>query len=136
MESKPHTAEIINTVSSVWIVMASYKESVPSQGKDVQQVWQAEPFARMCLTGQKTAPTGHSKPKRRAPNRSAQVNTVSTTLAQDEQESSSDDEYIYTLGHKPGKMQVPETNVEINGIKMKIMIDTGASTDIIDETAF
>ena len=31
-------------------------------------------------------------------------------------------------------MQVPEiTNVEINGIKMKMLIDTGASTDIIDE---
>ena len=33
-------------------------------------------------------------------------------------------------------MRVPETNVEIDGVKMKMMIDTGASTDIIDEIAF
>ena len=33
-------------------------------------------------------------------------------------------------------MQVPETNVEIDEVAMKMMIDIGASTDIIDETAF
>ena len=55
---------------------------------------------------------------------------------EDDNDSSSDDEYIYTLGHQPGTVRVPETNVEINGVMMKMMIDTGASTDIIDETAF
>ena len=30
-------------------------------------------------------------------------------------------------------MQVPEINTKINGIQMKMLIDTGASTDIIDE---
>ena len=49
---------------------------------------------------------------------------------------SSDDDYIFTLGCEPGKMKVPETNVEINGVRMKMMIDTGASTDILDEAAF
>ena len=34
------------------------------------------------------------------------------------------------------RIRVPETNVEINGVTMKIMIDTGASSDIIDEAAF
>jgi len=33
-------------------------------------------------------------------------------------------------------MKVPETNVEINGVRIKMMIDTGASTDILDEAAF
>jgi len=33
-------------------------------------------------------------------------------------------------------MKVPETNVEINRVKMKMMIDTGASMDILDEAAF
>ena len=33
-------------------------------------------------------------------------------------------------------MKVPKTDVEINGVKMRMMIDTGASTDIVDEAAF
>ena len=90
----------------------------------------------MCLTGQKAPFTrGQSGPQRRAPNR-RRVNTVSAEPIQDEDDSSSDEEYVYTLGHKPGMMRVPETNVEIDGVTMKMMIDTGASTDIIDETAF
>ena len=43
---------------------------------------------------------------------------VSITLAQDEQDSSWDDEYIYTLGHEPEKMQVPQIN-DYNGVEMK-----------------
>ena len=34
------------------------------------------------------------------------------------------------------KRRVPETHVEIKGVTVKMMIDTGASTDIIDEEAF
>ena len=31
---------------------------------------------------------------------------------------------------------MPETTVEINGVGMKMMIDTGESTDIMDKIAF
>ena len=31
---------------------------------------------------------------------------------------------------------MPEINVEINGVGMKMMIDTGASTDIMNKGAF
>ena len=47
--------------------------------------------------------------------------------------SSSDEEYVYTLGPKT---RVPETNVEISGVTVKMMIDTGAFTDIINKEAF
>lgn len=43
---------------------------------------------------------------------------------------------MYTLGLKTGTMRVPETNVEINGVTVKVMTDTDASTDITDEEAF
>ena len=71
----------------------------------------------------------------RLPN-SRHVNTVSTEPTQNDSNNSSDDEYVYTLGHEPGTVRVPETSVEINGVAVKVMIDTGASTDIIDEAAF
>ena len=112
------------------------KNPCPARGKTCNKCGKPNHFAKMCFTGQTTTHAGQGGPRRRAPNRSAQVNTVSAAPAQDEQDSSSDDEYIHTLGHEPGKMQVPEINVEINGIEMKMLIDTGASTDIIDEEAF
>ena len=71
-----------------------------------------------------------SGPQRRPPSR----RHVNTTLIQDKTDSSSGEEYVYTLGPKT---RVPETEVEINGVTLRMMIDTGASTDIIDhEEAF
>lgn len=92
----------------------------------------------MCLSGRKTAPVhGQRKhelgQKRTVSNRRPDVNLVSTAP---EEETSSDDEYIFTLGQEPAKTRVPEINVEINGVVMRMMIDTGASTDIMDEAAF
>jgi len=113
------------------------KSPCPARGKTCNSCGKPNHFAKMCLTGRKTAPAhGQRGPKRTAPNRRSQLNQVSTAPKQQEEESSSDDEYIFTLGREPGKMKVPETNVEINGVKMKMMIDTGASTDILDEAAF
>ena len=31
---------------------------------------------------------------------------------------------------------MPETTVEINGVGMKMMVDTGESTDLMDKRAF
>ena len=52
------------------------------------------------------------------------------------QVSSSDEEYLYTLGKQSGKLPVPETTVGVNGVLVKMMVDTGASTDILDEETF
>ena len=70
-----------------------------------------------------------SEPQQQTQNHT-HVNTVTGAPVQDKTDSCSDDEYVYTLGPKT---RVPETNVEINGVTVKMMIDTGASTDIIDD---
>ena len=49
--------------------------------------------------------------------------------------SDSDDEYVFTISALPGS-SVPTADVEINGCKVKVLIDTGASADVIDEAAF
>ena len=119
------------------------KNPCPAKGKTCNKCGKPNHFAKMCLSGRRIAPVqGQHKherrPKQTALNRRPDVNYVSTAPEEEneKEESSSDDEYIFTLGHEPGKTRVPETNVEINGVEMKMMIDTGASTDIMDEAAF
>ena len=50
-------------------------------------------------------------------------------------ESESDDKYVFAISALPGS-SAPMADVEINGCKVKVLIDTGASADVIDETAF
>ena len=53
----------------------------------------------------------------------------------DSSESESNDEYVFTISALLGS-SVPMADVEINGCKVKVLIDTGASADVIDETVF
>ena len=70
------------------------------------------------------------------------VRHIQTGMEQSEQiessstESSSDEEGIFTIGNGKDKMKVPITDVEVNDVTVKMMIDTGASTDIIDEPTY
>jgi len=51
-------------------------------------------------------------------------------------ESSSDEEGVFTIGNGKDRIKVPITNVEVNDVTVKMMIDTGASIDIIDEPTY
>ena len=46
--------------------------------------------------------------------------------------SSSDDEYLYTLNNTSTDTKTPEVCVKVNGISIKMIVDTGASTDILE----
>ena len=49
--------------------------------------------------------------------------------------SSSDEEFIYTLGHENSTPKVPEITVKVNSVPIEITIDTGASAHVFDEGA-
>ena len=51
-------------------------------------------------------------------------------------ESSSDDEYLYILSQDARGSRIPTMSVMINEIPVDMIIDTGASIDILDETAY
>ena len=51
-----------------------------------------------------------------------------------EELSNSDDEYVYSAGNDQSK--IPKVTVQINSVDVSMILDTGASTDIIDEDAF
>lgn len=50
--------------------------------------------------------------------------------------SDSDDEYIYSTGNDIHKSKIPQVTVQVNGVDVSMIVDTGASTDIIDEGTF
>jgi len=50
--------------------------------------------------------------------------------------SSSDDEYMYALSFTSPVSKVPTVSVNINNILIDMIIDTGASIDILDESAY
>ena len=49
-------------------------------------------------------------------------------------DSSSDDEYLYTTGHAGSK--TPQAEIQVHDFPVKMLIDTGASIDIVDEATF
>ena len=51
-------------------------------------------------------------------------------------ESTSNEEGIFTIGNDMNRLKVPMTNIDVNDVTVKVMIDTGASTDIIDEPTY
>ena len=70
------------------------------------------------------------------PSNRALVHQVTEMPDPSSQGYSSEEEYIFMLTQASGKLKTPETIVEISGVSTKVMIDTGASTDILDESAF
>ena len=50
-------------------------------------------------------------------------------------DSSSDDKYLCVMSRDTSALKYPTVSVIINEIPVNMIIDTGASTDILDETA-
>ena len=51
-------------------------------------------------------------------------------------DSSSDDEYLYVLSQDTYGSKIPPMSVMISEILVDMIINTGASIDIVDETAY
>ena len=64
------------------------------------------------------------------------MNTEETENSVPEETDSSDDEYLFTLGNTASNAKTLVIPVSVNNVSVRMMIDTGASTDIIDECSF
>ena len=128
-------------MSSVCFFVATYKGSMSCQRQKLQRVWQVESF---CKNLPKHATPNHSTKMSVVPQQSSiskpqkhsHVHQVLTAVDASLSSDDSDDEYVFTLIRNQSKAQVPETDVEVNGMQITVMIDTGASTDILDEATF
>ena len=83
----------------------------------------------MCLTKSTSKP--HHQQQR---SQKANVNQVSA--AQEELASSSDDEYLYTMNHGSNGPKIPRVSIKIGDVVVEMVIDTGATTDILDEATY
>ena len=93
----------------------------PAQGCTCRKCGKSNHFAKMCRTVA-TPKQGNGRQDR------IQI------VDEEESDSSSDDEYLYSTG--TNKSKIPTVVVKINNVDIKMIIDTGASIDIVDETAF
>ena len=106
----------------------------PAIGKTCTTCGKPNHFAQMCLTGKVWPTSRDAKQPPQQKNRSPQVRQV--RVQPDRISESSDEEYLFTLGLKDGDGKVPKITVTVNGIPISMMVDTGASTNIMDEATF
>ena len=136
----PRTPSVCRQCGFTWPHTTS---PCPARGKTCKKCGKPNHFAKMCFT--KSHAPELPQTKATTPYKKKQLSNVrhiQTQMEQSEQiessstESSSDEEGIFTIGNGKDKMKVPITNVEVNDVTVKMMIDTGASTDIIDEPTY
>ena len=72
-------------------------------------------------------------PKRTHP--STSIRQIQTQEESHQQTDSSEEEYIFTC-EKMADSKMPKVTVKINDIPITMIVDTGASLDIIDEVTF
>ena len=92
----------------------------PAKGQVCHKCGKQNHFARMCLT--------------KVPQQQGQQSHVNQVTS--DPDSSSDDEYLYVLSQDTHGSKIPRMSVMINEIPVDMIIDTGASIDILDETAY
>ena len=84
----------------------------------------------MCLTQVPTQQHSYRPQQRQQP----RVNQVTSEPV--DPDSSSDDEYLYVLSQDAYGSRIPTMSVMISEIPVDMIIDTGASVNILDETAY
>ena len=110
-----------------------HKKSCPAQGKQCAKCGKNNHFAQVCRS--RIAPRRQRLEK---PSSAKQV--VHHTEVESTNNSSMDDEYLYTLDVHPTQKKEsskpPTAIIHITSVPVQMIIDSGASTNIIDETAY
>ena len=97
----------------------------PAKGRTCRKCEKSNHFAKMCL----------SKPKAIQQTQCSHKSNVNY-VTQIESASSSDDEYLYTMRQDENTLSIPKISIEINEVTVDMIVDTGASTDILDEVTY
>ena len=110
-----------------------HKKSCPAQGKQCAKCGKNNHFAQVCRS--RIAPR-----TRRSEKSNSATQVRHHTEVESTDNSSTDDEYLYTMAVKPAKKKEsskpPTAIIQINSVPVQMIIDSGASTNIIDETAY
>ena len=120
-----------NTCRQCGLIWPHRTKPCPAKGQSCNKCGKPNHFAKMCRT-KVTTRTRNTQQRRSQEG----VNQVSSELPADEPESSSDDEYLYALNQNHNRSSVPQVTVHINKISVDMIVDTGASIDILDEDTY
>ena len=116
-----------------------HKGHCPARGQSCRACGKANHFAKVCRSKKNVLP--------HKPGRKAHINNVTNhresiprsplqSSFPARSASSSEDEYLFMLGNSNIQGKTPKATVMINGTQVKMVIDTGASTDILDKETF
>ena len=106
------------------------KNPCPARGQQCNACGKDNHFSSVCRS---KGPTQKSKGR---VNRVTDTASTQETQAMNAPESSSDNEYLFTLGNEARNSATPKASVKINEQNVQMIIDTGASIDIIDKATF
>ena len=115
----------------------------PAIGRICNNCGKPNHFAKMCLTRSHTTELPQTRVKvwqkqksQQSSVRHIQIESKELELAETSStKSTSNEEGIFTIGNM-NRLKVPMTNIDVNDVTVKVMIDTGTSTDIIDEPTY
>ena len=107
----------------------------PAQGKSCNQCGKANHFAKVCRTHPMSSQPHPSKSTTQEKQKQQPLCKLDVAPSED---SSTDDEYLYTVKDTKDAPMVstPIVSVKVDNVPIKRMVDSGATTDIIDETTF
>ena len=100
----------------------------PARGKQCNSCGKPNHFAKFCRSTK--VPSTSSAPTKR----NSQHHTVRQVQSDCNSSASDDEEYLFTVSSKDRK--TPKACVKIENITVEMVVDTGASIDIIDEPTF
>ena len=85
----------------------------------------------MCLTKSSTKPR-----QQRQHQCSQKVDVNQVSMAHEQLASSSNDKYLYTMNYGSNVPKTLKASVKIDKVEVEMIVDTGATTDILDETTY
>ena len=118
----------------------------PARGQTCRKCGKTGHFAKVCKSRNNSAAqenrrqqTTQNKPNGPRQGQKPQIRQVQQdTTSQDmpeSQDSSSEDDFIFTCDNNTD-LKMPHVKVKINNTTIKMVLDTGVSIDILDETTF
>ena len=116
-----------------WGYSWPHRKSCPVQGNKCAKCGKNDHFAQVCHI--------RITPRLQRSEKSDSATQVRHhTEVESTDNSSTDDEYLYTMAVKPAKKRwsskPPTAIIQINSVPVQMIIGSGASTNIIDETAY
>ena len=119
-------------MSKLWLSWPHTTSPCPAKGQQCYKCGKPNRFAKVFIS----KPSFPTKPEALQKPFTSKRDTANQRIKAADSNSSSDDEYMHTLSLSSTVSKVPTVSVNINNIPIDMIVDTGTSIDVLDESAF